>query len=243
MLSAHPDDAVWSLGSGMVSLAQGREVLLLTLFDGEAEASCALAVGDARWRRIASARLRRQEDARAAGCLGIKRAGAGFIDAALRLDGNGRFVHADAPALFLGSEVDPMLWPRPDQNQLATVRAMLGPSDIVCAPLGIGGHVDHCLTHRLARQLDNPLYFYADFPYAQQLDEQAISNLGERLGLQLVSQTFECSWDSWREAALMYRSQVMMLFASQGRFLDALTAHARVRHPNACCRIWSTRSM
>lgn len=247
VLSAHPDDAVWSLGSGVTRLAEGRAVVLLTLFEGDAASGCALAVDGARWRRFASPQLRRQEDDRAAACLGIERAGAGFDDAALRLDGSGRFAYADAPALFLDARMDPALWPGPDEAQLATVRAMLGPSDIVCAPLGIGGHVDHCLTHRLARQLDNPLYFYADFPYAYLLDERALSAHVERLGLEPVSQTFECSWERWREAALMYRSQVMMLFAGQERFLNALAAHAQVSCPEtvseACCRIWSTRSM
>ncbi|KPA92115.1 putative LmbE-like protein [Pseudomonas asplenii] len=243
VLSAHPDDAVWSLGSGMTGLARGRDVLLLTLFDGDATAGSTLAVGDARWRRFASPPLRREEDIRAAMSLGIERAGAGFDDAALRLDGRDRFAHADINALFLPARVDPALWPEPDAMQLATVRAMLRPADIVCAPLGIGGHVDHCLTHRLARQLDNPVCFYADFPYVGQLDEQALASHVERLGLGLVSHSCQCSWDRWLKAALMYRSQVMMLFASQARFVGALAAHAQVSQTGACCRIWSSRSM
>ena len=40
------------------------------------------------------------------------------------------------------------------------------PAATIYAPLGIGGHVDHCLTHQAARRIDGPVAFYEDMPYA-----------------------------------------------------------------------------
>ncbi|WP_339434673.1 PIG-L family deacetylase [Pseudomonas orientalis] len=242
LLSPHSDDAVWSLGSGIERWAAGRPIVLLTLFDGEqAPGGVAHLPMHERWRRFAAPERRRQEDCNGAASLGFERLSMGFEDAALRRDHAGHFTYGTPQALFLAPQ--PEHWPTLEARQVARVQAVLTPEDIVFAPLAIGCHVDHCLTHGLARQLDNRVYYYADFPYAHGLGEQALRVHLESLGLNACEETLRCAWPAWRQAALCYRSQVMMLFGSQGRFLEQLADHCQAQGDEAFCRIWSTRSM
>jgi len=242
VLSPHPDDAVWSLGSGLAPWAGGRQIVLLSLFAGDAGPAIARAhASEQRWRCFASPGQRRQEDQRAAALLGCACSSLGAQDAALRLDGHGEFLHASPQSLFLTP--DPDAWPEPDPGLLQRLRGCLRPQDVLCAPLAIGAHVDHCLTHRLARALDHRLFFYSDFPYVEQCSPQHELEHMQALGLRLRPRDIACSWSRWREAALCYRSQVLMLFGSQGRFLDALKRHSRAQGERAFCRIWSTRAM
>ncbi|WP_434694730.1 PIG-L family deacetylase [Pseudomonas sp. Z1-14] len=242
LLSPHPDDAVWSLGSGIGRWAAGRTIVLLTLFDGEQAPDCVANLpAHERWRRFAAPEWRRQEDCNGAARLSFERLSMGFEDAALRRDYAGDFAYDAPQALFLAPE--PERWPALDPQQVARVQALLTPEDIVFAPLAIGRHVDHCLTHCLARQLVNRVYYYADFPYAHGLGEQTLREHLDSLGLSACEETLRCSWSAWREAALCYRSQVLMLFGSQGRFLEQLAEHCQVQGDEAICRIWSTRSM
>ncbi|MBW8353567.1 PIG-L family deacetylase [Pseudomonas sp. TNT2022 ID1048] len=242
VLSPHPDDGVWSLGSGLARWAPRQEIELLSLFAGDAPAGLTRArAPEQRWRCFSTPGQRRAEDRRAAAVLGYGCSNLEAADGALRLDQGGGFAHASLQSLFLDSA--PGSWPAPEPALVAALQGFLRPQDVVCAPLAIGGHVDHCLTHRLARELPNRVYFYSEFPYAEQLSQQALQGHVRALGLQLQARDIACSWPAWREAALCYRSQVLMLFAGQGRFLQALQRHCRVQGDTAFCRIWSTRAM
>nr|BFD41399.1 hypothetical protein FFPRI1PSEUD_28980 [Pseudomonas sp. FFPRI_1] len=242
VLSPHPDDGVWSLGSGLARWAPHQDIQLLSLFAGDAGAGLIQArAPEQRWRCFSTPGQRRAEDRRAATILGYGCSNLEAADGALRLDQAGGFAHASLASLFLDST--PASWPEPEPALVAALQGFLRPQDVVCAPLAIGAHVDHCLTHCLARGLTNRLYFYSEFPYADQMSQQALERHVQALGLQLQAEDIACSWPAWRDAALCYRSQVVMLFAGQRRFLQALQRHCRVQGDTAFCRIWSTRAM
>jgi hypothetical protein len=71
-----------------------------------------------------------------------------------------------------------------EERALAEARAALVPlakaAHRVVAPLGVGLHVDHQITHAVATELDGDVVFYEDVPYALEIYAVArrLANLG-----------------------------------------------------------------
>jgi len=98
------------------------------------------------------------------------------------------------------------------------------------APLGVGQHVDHLLTHRAARELLRRGYvvgFYEDLPYALAKPGAVRRHLKERLGWtgeELVLKEDHVARKI--EALRYYRSQIPALFGGDDQMNESLRAFA-----------------
>ncbi len=117
--------------------------------------------------------LRRAEDAAALALLGAGELHLDYLDAVYRTDASGQWIYTDLGTLF--GEVHPAEPMTQDGAEgLADRLAGLIPfkdQAVLYAPLGVGHHVDHQITHTAARRLlglGYRLAFYEDYPYAQQ---------------------------------------------------------------------------
>ena len=88
-----------------------------------------------------------------------------LLDAIYRVDGRGAPIYSAFAALF----GDPSAADDALESRLRAALRALPETAFVAAPLGIGGHVDHAIVHRLAREVvpRDRLWFYEDFPYAE----------------------------------------------------------------------------
>jgi LmbE family N-acetylglucosaminyl deacetylase len=163
-VSPHLDDAVFSCGGTLARhAAQGHDVLLLTVFTASVPDPQGFALACQTDKGIGPEidymALRRAEDQAAAAALGL--AGAihaglpeaphrGYDDAAA-LFGE---LRDDDPAVGLATAV------------LQTALARIEP-DLVLAPLGVGGHVDHVAVDRALDALElHGRLRWVDLPYA-----------------------------------------------------------------------------
>ena len=156
VLSPHLDDAVFSCGALIAEAAP--EVLVINVFTRFPPPSRKQAF-------VALSDERKAEEAEAAGLLGFDSVCLDEVDAWLRHP-----LYERPSGLFGAPASDDPL--RFDQL-LERVKTMLGSIsfDELYAPLGVGWHVDHLLTYRLAQQLkvarpSTPLWLYEDVPYA-----------------------------------------------------------------------------
>ncbi|MGH1569937.1 PIG-L deacetylase family protein [Methylobacterium sp. P31] len=163
-LSPHLDDAVFSCGGLLASLARkGWRVVMATLFTGSVAdpkgfaLACQLDKGLPA--EVDYMALRRAEDVRAAAALGIAPPiHLPFREAPHRGYGS-------APELF--SEI------RADDDIVADLAAGIANliagenPDLILTPQAIGGHVDHVQVVRALRSLElrAPILWWRDFPY------------------------------------------------------------------------------
>ncbi len=177
-IAAHFGDAVLSCGDQIAwQHLRGEAVLVLTLFAGVPDlpayssfASMYTALGGD---KPYSARL--QEEVAALRQLDAPFRGASYWPALFRKRPGGDWAYPTQEKLY--GEVLP--------SELAIVgdiatsmNTVLQPGrDILYAPLAAGGHVDYKLTRAVAEKMASlgyPLYFYEDFPFAE--EENAIAN-------------------------------------------------------------------
>ncbi len=169
-ISPHLDDAVCSCG-GLIhqQTNQGENVLVVSLFsagiDNVEELPPYLRTLHLLWGYGTSDpyAVRREEDLAALAILGADHVHLGWRGALYRQGRDGRFLYSGLG--YFGRPV------QADRRLLAQLRRRLlelrqqYPEAAFYAPLGVGGHVDHRLTHQAARQVPGPLFFYEDVPY------------------------------------------------------------------------------
>jgi LmbE family N-acetylglucosaminyl deacetylase len=210
VLSPHPDDAVWSAG-GRIRwwISNGEPVTVVTVFDGDGEPPAG------QWRRVAEAATRRREDIAALARAGADRVSLGLVDAAVRADrGAPRY---GSPLRLFGPVHEHDLG-LPEEIAEA-VAGLLGPDDVLHAPLAAGRHVDHRLVRQAAALLAErgaTVCFYEDFPYRLRPADHA--------GLRPAHAPVDLP--GWLAAARCYRSQVATLFGSVQAFEKALRDRA-----------------
>lgn len=151
--------------------AAGSVVVVATLFTGPPPApvsagarafhvQCGLG-DDAMRRRMA-------EDEAACRVAGAEHRHVGLPEALYRVDAHGRHPYRDGRAIF---GADPLTEPDVISAVEEEVRRLLdglGP-DVVVAPLGVGGHIDHTITNAAVRRCNvDParLRWFEDVPYA-----------------------------------------------------------------------------
>lgn len=158
-LSAHLDDAVLSLGATLAAARlRGETVRVVTLFSESGVPFRPAALG---FLPRALAPERSAEEARAMAVLGVGHLNLGLLDAPFR-DRRYRAYHR-----LLGPIP---VWEHVGEAALARLQEVMRevrPSRI-WAPLAVGGHVDHRITHMVARMLEPecPVAYYEDLPYA-----------------------------------------------------------------------------
>ena len=161
-LSPHLDDVALSCTGRLgAERRRGRKALVVTLF----------ATGGPEHV------LRRREDERASELLGVDVLWGEFPDAPFRSPRYGSF-----SGIVLDRDPDDAAWLTRARTLIARLVAETG-AERVHAPMAVGGHIDHRLTHEAAAAEVDPrkLWFYEDRPYAlvRGMVELRLRDLGE----------------------------------------------------------------
>lgn len=151
VISPHIDDAVWSLGPVLKTLAdQGHSVRLINLF------STTLIMGEEVGTPAHDTAIRKAEEADVVQEVGFTSAAyLDFPDGILR--------EREPDTIF-----DPT-YKTPEwlaDTLLSGLKKCIPEDAVVLAPSGFGWHIDHQLTAWVAAQLPQKVVFYEDFPYA-----------------------------------------------------------------------------
>jgi LmbE family N-acetylglucosaminyl deacetylase len=157
-VSPHLDDAVFSAGGLMARMADaGWDVVVLTVFTGSVSNPCGFALACQLDKGLGAdvdyMALRREEDLRACGLLGVRAVWLPFLEAPHRGYGSARALFGDVLA---GDDV------------AGAVAEAVGAwdADVVMAPQAVGGHVDHVQVVRaMARVRPAVTVWWRDFPY------------------------------------------------------------------------------
>jgi hypothetical protein len=151
VISPHIDDAVWSLGPVLKTLANhGHLLRLINLF------STTLIMGDEVGTPAHDTEIRKAEES----------------DVALEV-GFGGVVYLDFPdGILRDREPETIFDPTyktPEwlaKTLLTALKKRIPEDAVVLAPSGFGWHVDHQLAARVASELPQKVIFYEDLPYA-----------------------------------------------------------------------------
>jgi LmbE family N-acetylglucosaminyl deacetylase len=196
LLSPHADDIAYSVGGIVALLCARAEIQLMTVF-GRSGWTCSQALSEMSLDTVSA--LRDSEDR--AYC--VRRG----ID----------FAPFDYPDSFtVGYDDARELTTTPDHDpRTADVVERIGdfvarhPPQVVLAPCGIGGHVDHRIVRTAAQALDGTdVFFYEDIPYSAGLPlaglnrQLADQNLAPAMTIDIESVVQDKCDDMWS-----YRSQ------------------------------------
>jgi SAM-dependent methyltransferase len=216
-LSPHLDDAVLSCGNLILKLKLlKKKVSIITVFT---EASSKTQTPQAN-RYLHGCKYknpiklfsdRRKEDVKANKLLGTPYKHLGFTDAAWRQTG-GRPIYPNGIKQFLGivSKKDSHLVELIHKKVLKILPQ--GNTCLILAPLGIGGHVDHLITKKVAEKILLPVIFWEDFPY--NINNK---NTGWILFKQNPKLIFNINdnWDAKLKIIKTYKSQLEFLFPNR----------------------------
>ena len=158
--------------------------------------------------------VRRREDLVALQILGAKIRHLTIHDCIYRRSSDGEYFYDSEQAIFGG--LDPREFGLIDVL-LAALESDL-PSDCrVVAPLGIGNHVDHELTRKAANRLSQPVYYYADYPYAREVEgKEILSILSSSEDWSVEShEVSEAGISHWFQASRAYGSQLSIFWENE----------------------------
>jgi hypothetical protein len=88
----------------------------------------------------------------------------------------------------------------------------------------LGNHIDHQLVRQAAEQLNRPLWFYADYPYAveESLATQSILPSAMSVFNQPIS---PAGLQTWQTAVAEYKSQISSFWESVNEMDKAIQAY------------------
>lgn len=219
-LSPHLDDVALSCGGRVHRRAdRGEKVLAVSVFTGdvpegplsELAAAVLLSMGLGRDEALDT---RRAEDLAACEILGAEAIHWPYEDATFRRDEDGEPLYATRRELF----GEPAAADRELEDELVEALSQLPSADLVAAPLGVGGHVDHLLLRTAAeRAFGDKVVFYEDFPYVRKVFALRRA-LGDRSDWRSVSETLdEADLAAKVRAVAAYATQLAPLFGSERR--------------------------
>lgn len=220
-VSPHLDDAVFSVGGTLARLGERADVLVVTCFTGSVDPATAtpFALSTQLDKGLGAdvdyMALRREEDRRALGTLGIVGKHLDLLEAPHR-------GYASAPELFAGR--------RPDDEvagPLATaLEPLLADADLVLAPQALGDHVDHQWVGAVVAELVPVARraWWRDTPYVvKRPDAQPMPHVDGEAVVVDVGETLERKV----EAVCCYVTQVPFQFGSPEAAGETLRALAR----------------
>lgn len=231
-LSPHLDDVVLSCGARVANASdRGVRVEILTVFAGDEPADPASPLVDtiySLWSLAAGTVMttRRTEDLEAARILGAAATHWEEREAIHR-----RHPRTGAP---LYPTIGRLFGPVDDAEEgrieeLAGRLATLDHADLVVAPLGVGGHVDHRILRAAAeRAFAADLAYYDEFPYVvwKRLALRRAIGWGRRFTAE-VEAPDAARQERKRAAILAYRSQIRGLFRDEAGLDRLLRRHQR----------------
>lgn len=214
-LSPHLDDAVLSCGGMIYDLVQsGAKVQIITICAGDPAPGPLppfAASLHQRWQTGREASLiRRQEDEASCRCIQAQPIHLAFQDCIYRFLPDGSPLIQENEALF--GPLNPAESSLIDAVSEEIERHIPAGAGIV-APLSLGGHVDHRLVRAAAESLGRPLFYYTDYPYAEQITPAA-GSLSKpdwtRIPLPVSAQGLQ----AWQQAVAEHRSQISTFWGS-----------------------------
>ncbi len=243
-LSPHLDDAALSCGGGIAAQrAAGERVLVITLCTAAPAPNMQFSNLALEFHRkwglrpaeVVAARLR--EEGRALEILDADSYWAGMLDAIYRYPEayNTRGSLFNTPAAD-----DPLL---PALRQLIGDLRERAPDATFYAPLGVGSHVDHLITHAAARAaLGNTLLLYEDLPYAARPGalDQRLTALEDRLTSRTVA--IDMTFDQKIDAIKAYASQIGELFGGVDEMVRVMSDYMQGLRPEGGTygeRLWT----
>ena len=233
-LSPHLDDAVLSCGGRIgQQTAAGQRVLVVTVCAGDPPAGSLSGFAQLlhdRWGLPSAAtQARRAEDLEALAVLGADALHLALPDCIYRRAGSreGEPLYASEEALF-GPLHPHDWWLSLDLSAQLAEFGRPKPEAGLYFPIGIGGHVDHQLTWRLADDWAGAhpaVFFYEDYPYAHDLAlaQQWVEGRGWQ---PLVAHLAEADFERKLQAIRRYRSQICTFWADEAAMAAALREHA-----------------
>jgi LmbE family N-acetylglucosaminyl deacetylase len=252
-LSPHMDDAVLSCGGAIHQrTTAGEPVKVITLFAHDVCQGTTLSAfaleQHAYWGNVPRPMaLRRAEDKAALTLLGADALHLAYHDAVYRVGSSEEWLYPDLQRLFGGvNEADPL--GLDGAREIADrLVSLIGPRDsqVVFAPLGVGKHVDHVITHLAARRLESLGYrlaYYEDYPYAERSGavESALDAAGAKDWSTRTIRLEPADVAAKVSALSFYRSQLAVLFGGAEAMPNRVWSFASTRTAGACLseRAW-----
>ena len=211
-LSPHLDDVALSLG-GLLweQAAVGDATVVWTLCAGDPPDAPLSPFAESlhtRWETGGEAMVRRRlEDIESCKILGASNRHFTIPDCIYRQsERTGEYLYASENSL-----TGPL---HPDEQILVrrlgqTLKTALTPEVNLVCPLGLGNHVDHQLTRAAAEALDIPLWYYADYPYCQNIPTWKPGNLKP-----YQFHVSERGIKAWQNSVAVHRSQISTFWES-----------------------------
>ena len=225
-LSPHLDDAIFSCGGWIwEQIQKGQEVEIWTICAGDplpgSLSELARSLHQSWNLDINAVKIRREEDSKACQIIGAVPRHLNFQDCIYRLSPQGEPFYQTESAIFGG--LDPQEADLIDRVSAALEEQLPQGVDLI-VPLGIGNHVDHELTRKAASRLGRSLSYYADFPYARDLEGQEILRImtdshewqGEH------QQVTEEGLHQWWQGARAYASQITTFWEDEEVLLNEI---------------------
>ena len=209
-LSPHLDDAVLSAGGLIYEQTQsGIPVEIWTFMCGYAPPGAVSSFAElqhAQW-GFSSAeettRMRRAEDKRATALVGASCVHFDFLDCIYRRGTNDEWLYYD---IFVPPHPEDAGIPAQIAEAIST---RLQPGDVLVCQLSVGSHVDHVLVRQGAELLGYPLRYDIDVPYIfYKREELGPKSAGMKETMHSITET---GLTRWKEAALTYKSQIVVL--------------------------------
>ncbi|WP_317205266.1 PIG-L deacetylase family protein [Janthinobacterium sp.] len=241
ILSPHLDDAALSCG-GLLHALQGVSTLVVTICSGNPpRLARADGGGKAPSRRgHVSPRIRRSEDIAAMRSIRAEFVHLSFPDAIYRRSpATGKLIYRNARERWLSARADDAAYVEELYLLLRRLCLDLG-GILLVSPMGIGDHVDHQITARVAQRLGAAgasLLFYEDFPYVA----DPLSGRGDGDGpaaalarMQLVPlqrYTVPVAVEDKVQLLRHYASQVTVLFGGEEGMRGAIAGHQHAGQP------------
>jgi LmbE family N-acetylglucosaminyl deacetylase len=229
-LSPHLDDAVLSCGAVLWDQVRRRQpVEIWTIFAGDPPArefSPFARTLHERWQTGPEAvEARRSEDALACERLNVPFVHLAYPDCIYRT-----FPGTDTPVIEKNEDLFQVPLPQgefPLVEEIAQrLKGALSPDSIVVVPLGIGNHIDHQIVRRAGEKLELPLYFYADFPYAAEIDEQGLAAFLPGNTEQHHFPLSNLALSTWQYAVEAYTSQISTFWSSLSEMYARIEQYA-----------------
>lgn len=228
-LSPHLDDVPFSCGGTICThKAQGLRVLVVTLFAGDPQPPFPPLARDCHqlWQvpeGVPPYQVRKEEDEKAMAALDVDYLWLSWLEVIYRdptLSELGDINSYDVD--FQRDPLFPILC-----RWLADLHAAY-PGAKIAAPLGVGGHQDHCMIFQAAlRVLDHAtLLFFEDFPYAAYLPDEVTERAKSYHLAPLEIDVTQCL-EQRIHAAGFYQSQHAMLFFPPSSFGEMIREYTR----------------
>ncbi len=240
-LSPHLDDVIYSCGGFIWEQTRaGEEVEIWTICAADSPDEPLSPFAETlhqNWGLGENAvRVRREEDREASQIVGAEPRYFSYLDCIYRKSDSGNYYYLSDQDLFGG--LDPG-----EANLINTLTEELKdqlPADArIVVPLGIGNHVDHDLTRKAACRLGIPLYYYADYPYAREIDGKEILNFMAG-SAEWEEENFHISKkgsQGWQEALGAYQSQNPVFWENEESLKEEIKAYSSTM---GGMRLWKT---